>query len=433
MNIRKYALDLLRAYEEGDKYINLSLLSHSLDSLTREERGALTALLYTTVERKLTYDYYISAVSKRSLDKIDSYTRDILRLGLCQILDMSSIPDFAAVNETVKLARSVGERSFVNGVLRAVTRNKENLPLPERKKNPARYLSVRHSFPLPLVKRFISLYGEKETEELLSYFNTEKYTDLTVNTLKISAEDYLALLSERGIYAERLGESVRISHSVNPESLPGFSEGFFFVEDRASYLAVRALMPRSGESVVDTCSAPGGKAFASAILMGGFGKIHALDLHESKLSLIFGGAKRLGMEKIIEVGQCDGRCGKEELFGLADKVICDAPCSGLGVLSKKPDLRYKDESAWEKLPELQLEILRTSAKYLKHGGALVYSTCTLNPDENEWVVNRFLAECPGFFAEDFELFGIRSEGGCVTLLPTKTKTDGFFIARLVRK
>ena len=268
MNLRQIALRILNEYEAGEKFINLALSSHLTDSLSGEEKAALTALLYTTVERKLTYDYYICAISKRSDSDIDPHTKNILRLGLCQILDMTSIPDYAAVNETVKLCVGKGEKNFVNGVLRSAVRQKESLPMPDEKKNYRRYLSVKYSFPLGLVKHFDSLYGRDGTEGLLKFFNSEKYTDFTVNTLKIGAYEYADLLRKSGFdvivndYAE---SSIRIPSSVNPERLPGFKDGYFFIQDRASAISARVLSPNEGDVVVDVCSAPGGKSFSAAI------------------------------------------------------------------------------------------------------------------------------------------------------------------------
>ena len=435
MNIRKIALDLLSEYEAGNKYVNLLLSSRSLDGLTREERASLTALLYTAVERKLTYDYYISALAKRAPEKIDAHTRNILRLGLCQIADMSSIPTFAAVNETVKLARNSGERAFVNGILRAAARAPGELPLPDREKNFKRYLSVKYSFPLHLVKHFASLVGEAETEELLNYYNTVKYTDITVNSLKTTTKDYINALNERGIEAVAEVDtplSIRILRSVNPESLPHFADGHIFVQDRASHIATLALSPKRGERVIDVCACPGGKSFSTAILSGDSGEIFSFDLHESKLSLIESGAERLGLGS-LRVDFRDALEPDESLFGTADKVICDAPCSGLGVLAKKPDLRYKAPEVLEDLPELQTAILTESARYLKVGGTLVYSTCTLNPRENEEVISAFLSGNPAFAPEDFSAGAYSSEGGMLTLYPHRSHTDGFFIAKIVRK
>ena len=435
MNIRQISLRILNEYELGGKYINLALSTHAADNLTREEKAALTVLLYTVVERKLTYDYYICALSKRSDSEIDIQTKNILRLGFCQLLDMTSVPDFAAVNETVKLARSKGERAFVNGILRAAVRTKDALPMPPEAKNYKRYLSVKYSFPLATVKHFDSLFGREDTEALLKFYNETKYTDITVNTTKISVLDYKNALSEQGIAVEEspyTKNSLRIDSSVNPERLYGFAEGYFFVQDRASAVSSAVLSPKSGETVIDVCSAPGGKSFAAAISMGNVGKIYSFDLHESKISLITSGSERLGLS-VIEADALDATAPREGLFGKADRVICDAPCSGLGVLGKKPDLRYKDISALEELPALQLEILAASAKYLKAGGALVYSTCTLNPAENEDVVAKFLENNSDFELVPFKVGSLSSDDGMLTLLPHKHLTDGFFMAKLTKR
>ena len=436
MTVREIALSLLGEYESSGKYVNLSLSSHRADTLSVEDRRFLTALLYTAVERKITYDYYITSISQRSPEKIDATTKNILRLGLCQIVDMDSIPDHAAVNETVKLARNPGERSFVNGVLRQAVRMKDqgDLPLPKREKNPARYLSVKYSFPLYIAKHFVALIGEEETEKLFEHYNTVRYTDITVNTAKISVEKYIELLSDSGITSNRGISSltVRIPGSVNPRNLPGFDDGFFFVQDSASAISAEALGTEKGDKVIDVCACPGGKSFAAAILAGDAGAVSSFDIHESKLSLIIDGAERLGISNIT-VGECDATSPREELKESFDRVVCDVPCSGLGVLSKKPDIRHKDNESLHNLPELQLEILKQSSGYLKKGGYMVYSTCTLNPRENEDVVNKFLAENAEFSLCDFSVGELSSVGGVLTLWPHIHGTDGFFIAKLKKE
>lgn len=434
MNLRQIALRILDEYEAGEKYINLALSSHLTDKLSSEEKAALTALLYTTVERKLTYDYYICAISKRSDSDIDPHTKNILRLGFCQILDMKSIPDFAAVNETVNLCSGKGEKTFVNGILRAAVRQKENLPMPSAEKNYRRYLSVKYSFPLGLVKYFDSVFGREKIEQLLAFYNNQKYTDITVNTLKTSIEEYSELLEGKKITALQnpyAPNSLRIPFSVNPERLPKFSDGYCFVQDRASAISSVVLSPSEGDVIVDVCSAPGGKSFSAAIYSQDKAEIHSFDLHESKLSLIESGANRLGLNS-IKVCQRDALTPDEGLIGGADKVICDVPCSGLGVLGKKPDLRYKDLSTLEELPKLQISILATSSRYLKPGGVLVYSTCTLNSMENENVVNEFLENHKDFRLVPISLHGLESEGGMLTLTPMENETDGFFVAKMQR-
>lgn len=434
-NIRKIALSVLHEAEASQKYINLALSSHSLDSLDDKERAQLTSLVYTTVERKLTYDYYISAISKRSDTSIDPYTKNILRLGLCQLLHINSIPDFAAVNESVALARNPGERAFVNGVLRTAARQKDNLPMPDEEKNYRRFLSVKYSFPLRTVKHLDALYGREATEAMLNFFNNEKYTDITVNTNKISLSEYKKILRDGGFETEEnsiVPHSIRILSSVNPEKLTGFSEGLFFVQDRASAISAAILSPEADNLVIDVCSAPGGKSFAAAINSQGRAKIHSFDIHESKLSLIKSGADRLALTNVIAEAR-DALTPDENLFELADRVICDAPCSGLGVLSKKADLRYKELDNFDELSSLQYSILSASSKYLREGGILVYSTCTLNPMENEQIVEKFVTENPEFSLDPFSVGELFCDTGYLTLLPHIHHTDGFFMAKIRRK
>ncbi len=432
MNVRELTLSLLGDCEANGKYVNLSLSSRRTDKLSAEERSFLTVLLYTVAERKITYDYYITAISGRSLDKIDPTTLNILRIGMCQIVDIASVPDHAAVNETVSLARNPGERSFVNGILRQAVRLKEqgSLPLPKREKKVSRYLSVAYSFPHWLVKHFISLYGEEDTEKLLKHFNDARYTDLTVNLTKTDRESFIELLKNAGYTVETsVGSTlnVRVTGSVNPRLLPGFEDGLFFVQDAACAISTEALGIREGDRIIDVCACPGGKSFAAAIVSRA--DVYSFDIHESKLSLIEDGAKRLGLDGIT-VGECDATEPRKELFGLFDKVICDVPCSGLGVLGKKPDIRHRDNKSLQELPDLQYNILSASVKYLKDDGIILYSTCTLNPDENERVIERFLADHADFTALDFTVGDITSKSGMLTLLPHVHATDGFFIAKL---
>ena len=436
MNPRQLALALLDEYELEGKYVNLSLSSHRLDGISREERGFVTALLYTTVEHKLTFDYIIGALAGRPTDKIDIHTLNILRLGAAQLLYMDRVPDHVAVNETVGLARGKGERGFVNGILRALIRRRdgEGLPMPDRAKNPARHLSVAYSYPIALVRHFLATLGEEGTEALLSAFNTARYTDLTVNLAKISRDALVALFAKEGIVATPSvlsPISLRIDGSCDVRSLPGFDEGLFFVQDLSCAISAGVLGTSHGDSVLDVCACPGGKSFAAAILAGAGGSVTSCDLHDSKLPLIESGAARLGIVN-ISVHKNDATVPRVEFFGKFDRVICDVPCSGLGVLGKKADLRYNAAQTMERLPELQYDILKTSANYVRVGGTLVYSTCTLNPAENGDNVLRFLAENDSFAAADFTVGDLSSEGGMLTLLPHIHGTDGFFIARLVR-
>ena len=433
MTVRELTLSLLCDYELSGKYVNLSLSSHQADKLSGDERRFLTVLLYTTVERKITYDYYIGAISGRSLDKIDITTLNALRMGMCQIVHIDSVPDHAAVNETVALGRNSGEKSFINAVLRKAVKLKEEgkLPLPPREKKVSRYLSVAYSFPHWLVKHFISLFDEEDTEKLLERFNTARYTDLTVNVTKTDKKALVDSLKAQGyepVSHIDSDKTVRLYESVNPKKLQGFDDGCFFVQDAACVVSVEALGVVDGDKIIDVCACPGGKSFAAAMLTP-CGSVTSFDLHESKLSLIDDGAKRLGLSNVT-ADVCDAVYPREELFGLFDKVICDVPCSGLGVLAKKPDIRHRDNQSLQNLPELQYSILESSARYLKDEGTIVYSTCTINPDENERVVERFLSAHSEFRAVDFSIGDISSKNGMLTLLPHVHGTDGFFIAKI---
>lgn len=434
MNIREHALKLLLDCEASGKYANLALSSHTLDSLSAEERSSITALFYTAVEHKITYDYLIGAFAKRSVDKLSAHTLNILRLGMCQILDMEKIPDFAAVNETVKLAKNSGERSLVNGVLRAAVRSKGCLPFPEKEKNPVRYYSVIYSLPLATVKHFIGMLGEEESVKLLEAFSAKQPTSLSVNTQNVTVDELAAELEKEGYAATRAAFSpttVKVFGSVDPRKLPSFARGDIFVQDEASAICARALGAQAGERIIDVCAAPGGKSFALAILACDKAEVLSFDIHESKLSLIEGGAKRLGLSS-VKAMQRDATTPDTALFGTADRVLCDAPCSGLGVIAKKPDLRYKSIEKAAELPSLQLSILTESAKYVKRGGVLVYSTCTLSDAENSAVVRSFLEANPDFCSVDFSVGELESSGGMLTLYPHLHGTDGFFIAKMKR-
>lgn len=429
-NLRKITLELLRSYEQEGRYVNLLLSSAKLNPLTREERSIVTSLLYTTVENKLKYDYFISSFTKRQINDIDSYVRDVLRLGLCQIVDMDNVPDFAAVNETVKLARHGGERSFINAVLRRAVREKQSLPYPYKNKNLQRYLSVYHSIPYSTVKLFTSIFGESECEALLSAFSSSHGFSVTVNENKISRDVLIEKLSEYGAKKSPYTENgVSFDSSLPPASLPGFSEGEFFVQDEASRIAAAALDAIEGNTVVDVCAAPGGKSLAAAIRVKNSGTVYAFDIHESKLSLIEDSRDRLGLSN-ISVAARDARAPDAALLGKADRVICDVPCSGLGVFAKKPDLRYKSLESISELPALQYEILCASAEYVKRDGVLLYSTCTLNPEENEKITDKFISEHSGFSYEPFKVGALDVANGKITLLPHKHGTDGFYIAKL---
>lgn len=440
VNVRELAFSSLLKCEIKQSYPNIEIDSViEKHGITGVDRAFYTVLVYGTIERKLTLDYIISSFSGRELDKLDKEILVILRMGIYQILFMGGVPDHAACNECVELCKKKGKRSasgFVNALLRETVRKKDGIPYPDKNKEPLRYLSVVYSYPLWLCEMWLGDYGLEKCEKLMAALNESPDMTLRVNTLKADREDILGILEKDGIKADKgryAPSAVRLLQSCPISSFEILRDGRVFVQDEASQLCAQILEAKPGDTVIDTCSCPGGKSFSIALNMNNKGKIHSLDLHANKLSLIKKGAEKLGIE-IIETKAHDGSTYIEELKAKADKVLVDAPCSGLGVIAKKPDLRYKEKSPIERLPDIQYRILDASSNYVKDGGTLVYSTCTVNKRENEEVVARFLAAHSEFEAFDFEIGEvIVSCGGMITLYPDEHKTDGFFISRFKKK
>lgn len=426
MSPRKLAFSLLQKAETNDQYLNIAL-DHALEasSLSDLDRALAATLVYGVTERRITLDYQIERLSSRPTEELDLAVRTALRLGLYQLAYLDRIPPHAAVDQSVSLVprRASG---FVNAILRAFTRD-PHLRFPAREDDLAAYLSVTYSVGRPLVEKLLLSYGEKTTEDVLRGFEATPSTTISVNTLKITRKALAQKLSAEPTAFAPNGLTVRGSI----RALDGFSDGEFFVQDEASQLCVEALGAEAGELMIDVCSAPGSKSFGSAIRMKNQGKILSFDLHEKKLSLIHSSAARLGID-IIETQAHDGRDPIPELFDRADRVLCDVPCSGFGVLSKKPELRYKDPAASQALPNIQRDILENACHYVKRGGVLVYSTCTIFPEENEENVRSFLDAHPEFSLTPFSVGSFDCPEGMVTLLPHLHATDGFFIARLRR-
>lgn len=426
MDIRKTALSLLRDAEQNDKYVSLSL-SALLDGAECDERdrALLTTLVYGVTERRVTLDYYIEKLAGRPCDKIGARLLMTLRLGLYQLMFLDRIPPHAAVSETVRLGKSQGERAFLNGVLRGYLRDKEKISLPSDKDA---LLSVKYSFP----KEIVTLMRENlcdKTEEVLEALSKNPPITICVNTLVLSVEEALEKLTLAGLNANKCDSAprgIRIFGNVSFKTLcDTLGENGFFVQDEASQIAISVLAPAKGATLADACACPGSKSFHAALLMENRGEIHCYDLHESKLSLIESGAKRLGID-IITAEARDSRKCDEKLAGKCDFVICDVPCTGLGVMAKKPEIRYHGADLYKELSTLGYDILSASAKYLKSGGRMLYSTCTLTKAENEDNFYRFLDENKDFHFVDFSLGEVKSTRGCVTLLPNGLH-DGFFI------
>lgn len=446
---RKLAFDVLCGIEKSGQYSNIAIdRAIEKSDLGDADRRLFTALVLGVSERKITLDFIIDSLAK-SPEKIDKKIRIILRLGIYQLAFTDKIPQYAAINETVNLATK-NLRGFVNAILRSFLRKKEEifLKIEETCKKTAekatenliceddavRYLSVKYSFPQELCRRFLGLFGIERVEKIFEKYNEAPPLTLRINTLKTSREEYARELEKRKISFELTENSpygIRV-FGVPFSGLPFFEEGYFFVQDEASQICVEAIGVKPGDVAIDCCACPGSKTFGMAINMQNAGKIYSRDLHKSKLSLILQGANRLGTG-IIEVSQRDAREPDEELFGSADALLCDAPCSGLGVIAKKPEIRYKDLSESDKLPQIQSDILDVVCRYVKCGGVLIYSTCTVLPSENEEVIGKFLETHPEFEAEDFCVGKIKSRCGMVTLYPDIHGTDGFFVAKVKRK
>ena len=376
-------------------------------------------------------DYYIDLYSSAS-SKIEPKVRDIMRSGAYQLLFMDKIPASAAVNESVTLCKKLGyarASGFCNAILRRLSADKPQLPdIPG--KCTAEYLSIKYSHPLWLVQYMISRRGYDAAEAFFAANNTIPVTCLQVNTLKTSAQELTARLKASGVECTEhpwLPDCLIASGSVS--AMDGFNEGLFYVQDPAAKCAVLAAELRPGMDVLDACAAPGGKSFAAAIAMKNDGSIDSCDLHEKKIRLINDGAQRLGID-IINAFPHDARAPFEKQY---DAVICDVPCSGYGVIRKKPEIRYKPQKDSAAMPPIQSAILENLSQYVKPGGIIIYSTCTVLDEENEGVVREFLRVHPEFSAERFALpNGEAAENGYITFWPDIHGTDGFFVCKLRR-
>ena len=426
-NVRAIALDVLTKCEAGG-YSNIALDTViKRNDLTSQDRSLLTALVYGVIERRITLDYYISSLSSISNSKIERDTRNLLRMGLYQLAYMEKIPPHAAINEAVSLANK-RSKGFVNAILRNFVREGDKIAFPD-KSDGVKYLSVTYSVGEPLIKELMSAYSFEECEKMLSAFGEKTPITLRVNNLKATRD---GLLSELGGVPTKYSPDGIILENAAVSELEALRDGRVTVQDEASQICVRALGARPGETVIDACACPGSKSFGAAMSMENCGRLLAFDIHENKLSLVQKGAERLGIS-IISTEAHDAREPIEELFGKADRIICDVPCSGFGVIGKKPEIRYKDPSESARLPQIQYDILQNVSKYLKVGGTLVYSTCTVLPDENENVVNKFLENNSGFSLVPFSVGELEAARGMITLLPHIHHTDGFFIAKIERK
>lgn len=441
MDAREAALLTLNACQRqggwSDGILKRQLAAAKLDS---RDAGLATQLCFGVLQNQILLDFYLSEFSNIPLKRMEGKVLQALRLGLYQILFLDKIPQSAAVNSAVAMTKAHCKNpkasGMVNGILRSIGRNLNQIP-PIPKKDMVEYLSIKYSHPAWFVKEIILTLGEEEAEQFLAADNSQPPMTAMVNTTKTSMADLHAELEQEGVAVEQhpwLENCLILSKTGDLERLEAFRSGLFYIQDPASRLSIAASGAKPGMRVLDCCAAPGGKSFAAAIAMENRGSVTSCDLHPHKKKLIQAGADRLGLD-MIHPETVDGKEFRPEWEGAFDLVLVDAPCSGLGVIRKKPDIRYKDPKPLEELPKIQAAILDNASRYVKPGGVLMYSTCTVLSRENEDVVQTFISNHKDYKLEPFTLIGIDEPvpSGTKTLWPHRNGTDGFFISRLRRE
>jgi len=443
---RGICLEILNRVEEADLHPD-RLLTDSFKRyryLTSLDRSFLTELTYGVIRWRGKLDWVVRQFSKIPFEKIEVETLNILRLGLYQILFLSRTPSSAAVNESVELAKLVrgkGGAGFVNALLRSAIRQKDRISYPDITVDPALHISVAQSHPPWLVQRWVSEMGAEETLKICTFNNQISPLRLRTNTLKINRQDLIEKLKERGLKpfpAVFSGEAIVLRDSPPTSELPLLKEGFYIIQDEASQLVSLILDPKPGERILDACAAPGGKTTHMAQKMENLGEIYALDLSKAKLDLLEGMSQRLGIS-IVNTIKGDATRPLPIPQGMKfDRILADVPCSGFGTLRRNPDLKWRrGEGDIKRLSELQFSILRNLGGYVREGGVLIYSTCTVFREENEDVVEKFLDENPEF---QFDSIAAILPEKCRALLhnryfktfPPEDEMDGFFVARLTK-
>lgn len=436
---RTAALKALLTMKQNDGYSNL-VLDSTLNStgLSPRDRALTSTIFYGVLERRLTLDYYLAQCLREPGKKLDPAAREALRCGAYQLLYMDRVPQPAAVNETVNALKALGKgqfSGFVNGVLRGLIRKMEDISLPEG--NSARALSLRYSVPEGLIRLWRHGYGETVLMELLESTLTRPELYIRVNTQRTTFSKLQASLEQDGVRLIPLdapGGATKLSGCGNPAELRQFQEGLFHVQDLSAQWICEILGVQPGDMVWDCCAAPGGKTFTLAQKVGEGGSVFASDLYPNRLKLIEDGAKRLGLGNIKTFA---GDASQEHpSVPLVDNLLCDVPCSGFGVIRRKPEIRYKNLAELKGLPDLQLAILRRASEKLKPGGTLVYATCTLNPEENGKVAEDFLLDNNGFEPMKIDINVKRTvdePAHMLTLTPMAGASDGFFAAAFRKK
>ncbi len=435
---RQIAFEVLLKVHRDGAYSNLavdSLLKEN-QGLDERDRAFVCNIVYGTLDRLILIDYNLGLYLNQPVRKLKPELHTILRMGTYQLLFMDKVPSRAAVNESVNLAK-VNKSSFaaslVNAVLRRVADN--GLKLPEGDETDPDFLAIKYSCPEWILSLWIEAYGFDNAIKLAEKALEAPPLVIRANTTKITADELIWKLAEEGVISEKCdiaGDALVISNTGAVEELDAYKEGLFHAQDLASQICCKAVDAKPGEIVFDLCSAPGGKAFTIAETMENKGVVRAFDVYQSRVELIRNGAARLGLENVFSY-LSDASIFNEN-YGFADRVLCDVPCSGLGIIRRKPEIRFKSRTDIDNLPELQYRILCNAVNYLKDGGRLVYSTCTLNPKENSEVCDRFLSEHPNFTAveimPELERYSVNEK--YLTLMPHLHSTDGFFVAAFTK-
>lgn len=433
LNPRNEAVRILTKIKKNSSYSVLTL-SKSLKSSDFDDPRDVNftvSLVYGVLEHKITLDYNISLYLKSGLGKLKDNVLNILRIGAFQILYTDRIPDSAAVNEAVKSSKKLNAgyaSGLINAVLRRISENGIKLP---DKNNITEYISVKYSISEDLTKYFLKDFGINKTKEIFESFNGRRPIFIRQNTILCNKKQLSDSLLADGVYIQTtdLNGCYCIDKTGNISDLEAYKKGFFHVQDKSSQLCCRLLGANEGDKIVDCCAAPGGKSFTIAEYMNNKGILYSCDIYEHKTSLIKEGAQRLKISNIKTICS-DARALKSKIDS-ADAVICDVPCSGLGVLGRKPEIRYKTEKDLVDLPALQYEILSSCSEMVKQGGTLLYSTCTLNYRENDKVCDNFLSQHKDFRIADDEEYKTITDR-YITILPDKSGGDGFFIAKFIR-
>ena len=433
---RQIAFEILLKIEKDKAYSNLAIDS-AVKAFCPDSTDCafISRLVYGVTERKITLDYIIGNNLNQPLNKLKKEVLVILRLGVYQLLFSDKIPQSAAVNESVKLTKN-NKCGFASGLVNAVLRNvsSDGFVLADDIDNIKR-ISVLYSAPEELVKFLCYHYGEENTEAFLKAALEPKKIIVRVNNVKTTADKLKLMLENEGVEVKNtiLPNALEINVNKAIYELESFKKGFFHVEDISSQLCVEALAPCEGDTIIDLCAAPGGKSFTVAECMNNKGVLYSCDIYDSRTELIKIGAERLGLD-CIKTAVNDAAAFNEK-FPLADKVLCDVPCSGMGIISKKPEIKYKKLDDFKELYPIQKQILETASKYVKKGGRLVYSTCSVNPNENRKICDVFLKNNPDFLSVKAlpDVERTVDEGDYLTLMMHKNNCDGFFIAVFERK